>query len=289
MNARCRRALRHTGTVASPALVLVGTPIGNLGDLSTRGREALAGADVIACEDTRRTGGLLSHLGIVAPRMIVVNEHTEAARADEIVAMVRSGKRVVLCSDAGMPGISDPGERVVRSMLHAGLPVEVVPGPSAVSTALVLSGFATGRYVFEGFLARKGVARSEALQRIGSETRTLVLYEAPHRVVRTLVDLRDVCDGNRRVALARELTKMHEDVWRGTLDDAVAHGESQEPRGEFVIVLEGAPPPPAATDDVILAAIAQARARGLSTRDAVVEVADVLNVAKRHVYQLAHQ
>jgi len=271
----------------SGALVLIGTPIGNLGDLSPRAGEELARADVVACEDTRRTGKLLAHLGITTPALLVVNDHTEARAVRDVLARLDRGQRVAVVTDAGMPGISDPGERLVAAASAAGYTVEVVPGPSAALAGLVVSGLATGRFVFEGFLPRKGSGRSERLAAVAAERRTVVLYEAPHRVARTLADLAGVCGGGRRVALARELTKLHEEVWRGTLDAALTRTAEVEPRGEYVVVLDGAPAPPAADDDDIRTALAQARAEGATTRDAVSAVASELGVPRRRVYDLA--
>lgn len=269
------------------ALLLVGTPIGNLDDLSPRAAAALGAADVVACEDTRRTGRLLSHLGISAPKLVVVNEHTEHDVAGALVERVVGGATVVLVSDAGMPGVSDPGELVVRAALAAGVRVEVVPGPSAVVTALVASGLPTARFVFEGFLPRKGSARRERLAGVAAEQRTIVLYEAPHRLIRTLGDLVEVCGGGRGVVIARELTKLHEEWWRGTLAGALSHADEVAPRGEFVMVLAGAEAPEEAGDDQLLAALAEARQDGGSTRDAVDAVAARFGVARRRVYALA--
>lgn len=268
-------------------LVLVGTPIGNLGDLAPRAIEALAAADVVCCEDTRRTGRLLQHAGVRASALVVVNDHTEERLADQVVARLARGEVVAVVTDAGMPGISDPGERLVAAAVAAGHVVEVVPGPSAALAGLVASGLPTGRFAFEGFLPRKGSARTERLAAVAAERRTTVLYEAPHRLARTLDDLAGACGGDRRVALARELTKLHEEVWRSTLADAVAHVAAVEPRGEYVVVLDGAAAPEPATDAQILAALAASRAAGASTRDAVAEVAAALGVPKRHVYDLA--
>ncbi len=273
--------------MSDAALILVGTPIGNLDDLSPRAAAALAGADAIACEDTRRTGRLLAHLGVHAPRLLVANEHTERDLAPEVVRRVAGGERVVVVSDAGMPGISDPGEALVEAALEAGLTVEVVPGPSALDTALVASGLPTGRFVFEGFLPRKGSGRRERLTEVAAERRTVVLYEAPHRLARTLTDLVGVCGGERSVALLRELTKLHEEHWRGTLDAAVARAGEVAPRGEYVVVLAGAPPSAPATDDTLRAALSEARAVGSTTRDAVDEVAARFGASRRRVYELA--
>jgi 16S rRNA (cytidine1402-2'-O)-methyltransferase len=271
----------------SGALVLVATPIGNLGDLSARAVEELGRADAVACEDTRRTGRLLAHVGVRAPVLLVVNDHTEAGAVGDVLARLDRGERVVVVSDAGMPGISDPGERLVAAAAAAGHAVEVVPGPSAALAGLVASGLPTGRFVFEGFLPRKGSGRTERLAAVAAERRTVVLYEAPHRLARTLADLVGVCGPTRRVALARELTKMHEELWRGSLAGAVARCAEVEPRGEYVVVLDGAPPPAVADDDAIRAALADARRAGATTRDAVSEVAAALGVARRRVYDLA--
>jgi 16S rRNA (cytidine1402-2'-O)-methyltransferase len=271
----------------SAALVLVATPIGNLGDLSPRAAEELAAADVVACEDTRRTGRLFAHLGVAAPAMLVVNDHTEARAVRDVLGRLDQGQRVVVVSDAGMPGISDPGERLVAAASSAGHRVEVVPGPSAALAGLVASGLPTGRFVFEGFLPRKGSGRSERLAAVAAERRTVVLYEAPHRLARTLGDLIGACGATRRVALARELTKLHEEVWRGSLASALERCAEIEPRGEYVVVLDGAPEPPAADDDAIRSALTEARRDGATTRDAVAEVASVLGVSRRRVYDLA--
>jgi 16S rRNA (cytidine1402-2'-O)-methyltransferase len=270
-------------------LVLVGTPIGNLGDLSPRAVEALGEADLICCEDTRRTGRLLAHAGVSGARLRVVNEHTEAAMEAEVVRRVAAGERVVLVSDAGMPAVSDPGARLVAAVVDAGLAVEVVPGPSAALAALVVSGLPTGRFAFEGFLPRSGAGRSARLAAVAADDRTTVLFEAPHRLAKTLAALVEVCGGGRAVVIARELTKLHEEVWRGTLAEAVARAGGDEPRGEHVIVLAGAPRPAEAGDDAVLAALAAARAAGSSTRDAVAQVAADLGVARRRVYELANR
>jgi 16S rRNA (cytidine1402-2'-O)-methyltransferase len=270
------------------ALVLVATPIGNLGDLSPRAAAVLASADAICCEDTRRTGRLLALAGVAhRPPFVVVNDHTEAGRIGDVLARVRRGERVAVVTDAGMPGISDPGERLVRAAAEAGLPVEVVPGPSAAISALVASGLPTGRFCFEGFLPRRGSGRAERLTAVASERRTAVLYEAPHRLARTLADLVEVCGPERRVAIGRELTKLHEEMWRGTLAEAVAWTEAAEPRGELVLVLDGAGEAAEPTDDELLDALASERAAGATVRDAAAAIAGRLGVSKRRVYDLA--
>lgn len=268
-------------------LVLVATPIGNLGDISARAAEALSSAEVVACEDTRRTGRLLAHLGIRAPRLVVVNDHTEHDRIPELLALVRDGHRVALVSDAGTPGISDPGERLVAAVTAAGLEVSVIPGPSAAIAALVISGLATSRFVFEGFLERRGSNRARRLGEIAREPRTVVLYEAPHRLERTLADLRETCGDERRIVMVRELTKMHEQRWAGTLAEAVDHARATPPRGEYVLVLDGAAPPPATSEADLDAVLAACRAEGLTTRDAAGEAARRLGVSRRQAYQRA--
>lgn len=273
------------------ALVVVGTPIGNLGDLSPRAAEELARADAIACEDTRRTGRLLALRGIPAPRLLVANEHTEEARGAEVIDRIMAGQRVALVSDAGMPTVADPGRRLVAAVADAGFPVEVVPGPVAAITALAVSGFGGERFVFEGFLPRKGQARKDRLTEVASERRTVVLYEAPPRLVATLADLGAACGADRPAIVARELTKLHEEVARGTLGELVARFRDGAVRGELVVVIEGAPAPPrpdeTLTDDDLDAAVSAALAGGRTTRDAVAEVVAATGVAKRRVYALA--
>lgn len=271
----------------SGRLVLVGTPIGNLGDLSPRALEALGQAGVVACEDTRRTGRLLSHFGIASPTYIVVNEHTEGDAAERVIGHVQRGDVVVLVSDAGMPGVSDPGEFLVSRAIEAGVTVKVVPGPSAVLHALVASGLTTSRFVFEGFLPRKGSGRALRLREVSEEHRTVVLFEAPHRLEKTLNDLADVCGGERRIVLARELTKLHEEIWRGTVSAAIERCAEVDPRGEYVLVLEGAPPAAEATEEEIREAVDLALGRGLSKKDAAAEVAELFAVARNRVYEIA--
>ena len=268
-------------------LVLVGTPIGNLADLSPRAVEALRAADAICCEDTRRTGRLLQHAGVPHRPLVVVNDHTEDAATGGVLARLAAGERVAVVTDAGMPGISDPGERLVRAAVAAGHPVEVVPGPSAAVTALVVSGLPAGRFVFEGFLPRKGSGRSARLAEVAAERRTVVLYEAPHRLARSLSDLLGVCGPDRRVAVGRELTKLHEELWRGTLAEAAEWVAAHPPRGEIVVVLDGAEPPPAASADDVAAAVQQRLDAGDTPRDAAAAVAAALGVPKRTAYDAA--
>jgi 16S rRNA (cytidine1402-2'-O)-methyltransferase len=268
-------------------LVLVSTPIGNLGDMPPRAVEALKACALICCEDTRHSGKLLSHTGVSGVRLAVANEHTEDARRDEVLGLLAAGLDVAVVTDAGTPGISDPGMRLVAAAIGHGYTVSAVPGPAALVMAVVLSGFDTGRFAFDGFLPRSGKERTERLAEVASERRTTVLYEAPHRVQRTVADLSDACGPTRRVALARELTKLHEEVWRGTLAEAVAHVTEVEPRGEYVVVLEGAPKDAPATDDDIVAALRMALRGGADRRTAIATVMSTTRASKRRVYDLA--
>ena len=277
------------GSKLSGSLVLVATPIGNLGDMTQRAIEALQSADVICCEDTRHSGKLLAHFGVTGKKLIVINEHTEYDAREEIVSLVSSGSTVALVTDAGTPGISDPGERLVVAVVEAGGNVTAVPGASALTMALVISGLPTSRFVFEGFLPRSGAERTDRLAMTTTESRTIVLYEAPHRLAKTLSDLTTACGAMRRVVLARELTKLHEQIWRGTLQDANMLVAATEPRGEYVIILEPAKPPAPPTDEELVAAIKAEIAKGVSRKDSAARVSARFGVAKRHVYELALQ
>ena len=258
----------------SGRLFLVGTPIGNLGDMTERAKETLAGVDVVAAEDTRRTGRLLSRFGIKCP-LVSLFEGNEARRTAELLTGLREGKDVALVTDAGMPLISDPGHRLVRACVDEGIDVRVVPGPSAVTAGLAVSGLPSDRFVFEGFLPRKAGDRRERLRSLADEQRTIVVFESPVRL-ETL--LRDVLEevGDRRVAVARELTKLHEEVVRGRASEVLARIAGAEPKGEVVVVIEGR----ARGDDVALAELVVEARRlvddGMRKREAA------SSVAKRH-------
>ena len=278
--------------VASGVLSVVATPIGNLGDLSPRAAQTLAKADLILCEDTRRTRKLLSHLGVGTggggPRLTSSHAHNEWDRLAEIVEAVSAGHRVALVTDAGTPAVSDPGQAVVDAVRDAGLVVEVIPGPSAVLAALVATGLGSERFCFEGFLPRKGAERRERLAEIASERRTVVLFEAPSRVAATLEDLLEVCGPRRVAGVARELTKLHEEVDRGLLGELVPRWETAR-KGEHVIVIEGAPLPEVEVevDDAdVRAAVQRLRAEGASRRDAAAAAALELGVSRRRAYEL---
>ena len=267
-------------------LTLVGTPIGNLSDFSDRAQEALRECDVIAAEDTRVTLRLLNHFGIKKP-LVSYFEHNKREKGEQLCACMEAGEHVVLVSDAGMPAISDPGEDLVRLCRERGIPVGCVPGPSAVITALALSGMPTGRFTFEGFLSVSKRSRREHLQSIKNEPRTMIFYEAPHKLPYTLADLLDTL-GDRPLALCRELTKLHEEVITTTLAEAVARYKEEAPRGEFVLIVGGAPQKeeaPATLEDAV--AMAQDYMNeGLSVSDAAKRAAAETKIKKSEIYRL---
>ncbi len=267
------------------ALVVVATPIGNLGDLPPRAADALRDADLVLAEDTRRTGKLLQHVGASTPQLSY-HEHNERERADEVVARIRAGERVVLVSDAGTPAVSDPGYRLVDACARAGLRVEAVPGASAPLYALVVSGLPTDRFTFEGFLPRKGTARRDRLAELAREPRTMVVFVSPHRAAADLADLAGACGPDRRAALGRELTKLHEEVVRGTLGTLVERA-GDGLKGELTVVVEGAPAAEAApaTDADLVDRVRGLIAAGVPKKQAIADVAVAAGVPKRDVYQ----
>lgn len=267
----------------SGTLHLVSTPIGNLSDVSARAVEVLGRADLICCEDTRHSGRLLQHLGIESRRLAVCNEHTERDLVEEVVDLLASGHSVALISDAGTPALSDPGGRLAATVADSGHRVEAVPGASSLLAALVVSGLDTSRFAFEGFLPRSGRDREERLAEVAASAVTVVLYEAPHRLERTLDDLREVCGGERRVSVSRELTKMHEETVRGTLGSI----DIGAPRGEYVIVLEGRPADDTPVDESMVRDLLESElAAGATRRDAATAVARRLGVPRRTAYDL---
>lgn len=270
------------------ALYVVGTPIGNLGDFSPRARETLEEADFIAAEDTRVTLKLLSRFGI-KKSMVSYFEHNKEERGELILGRLRAGETCALVSDAGMPAISDPGEALVASCAAENIPVYVVPGPTAVISALAVSGLPTGRFTFEGFLSMNKRSRREHLLSVSQETRTMVFYEAPHKLRRTLNDFESVFGGERRLAVVRELTKIHEEVWRTTLREAAAHYRQHEPKGEFVLVVEGAKPKETQEEYTLEEAAEMARdflQDGVSASEAAREAAKVSGLKKGDIYRL---
>ncbi len=268
------------------SLVVVGTPIGNLEDFSPRAAEALRQADFIAAEDTRVTMKLLNHLGIHKP-LVSYYEHNKREKGELLCARMEAGETCALVSDAGMPAISDPGELLVAQCAEKGIPVTAVPGPSAVVTALALSGLPTGRFTFEGFLSVNKKSRREHLEELKGERRTMVFYEAPHKLPATLRDLLAVL-GDRRIALARELTKLHEEVIRTTLGQAAERFSFEAPRGEFVLVVEGAKKPEENVFTLEKAAELAARYQeeGLSLSDAAKKAASETGFKKGEIYRL---
>ena len=268
----------------SGCLILCGTPIGNLGDISERAVQTLRDADVIACEDTRRTRKLLTHLGLSPHELIVYNDANQSRQGDKLVARMRNGSQVVLVSDAGMPGLSDPGFKLVQTCIEQAVPVRVVPGPSAVVTALSVSGLAPGRFIFEGFLPRKQGDRRRRIEGLATEQRTLVLFESPHRLETSVSDLLELL-GDRRVALARELTKLHEEVRRSSLSELLESLRTEPARGEVVLIVEGAQRAVEGLPPSELAQRARAlMASGVERKMALTTVAKETGVARRRVF-----
>ena len=264
-------------------LYVVGTPIGNLEDISLRALRILRQVDLIAAEDTRTTRKLLARYGIETP-LTSYHEHNKLTKLDYLLETLRQ-KDVALVSEAGMPGLSDPGYELIRAAIERGIPVVPVPGPSALVTALVVSGLPTDSFVYLGFLPRRREERRRLLESVARERRTLVAFEAPHRLLATLADLKEVL-GDRRIAIARELTKVHEEVWRGTTGEALARFEEAPPRGEFTLVIEGAKE--ARWDkDRVRQALRRMLGEGVGTREAVKAVAELAGWPKREVYELA--
>lgn len=269
-------------------LILGGTPIGNLADASDRLRSALATADLIAVEDTRKLRTLASGLGVrTRGRVIVNHDHNEEGRSATIVQAVQDGQRVLLLSDAGMPTISDPGYVAAAAVAEADLPVTVVPGPSAALTALALSGLPTGRFTFEGFLARKGSERSRRLASLAGEERTMIFYESPHRTAATLADFVQTFGADRRGTVSRELTKLHEEVRRGTLAELAEWAESERIRGEIVIIVEGAQAPETPEAQDVVQLVLDRVAAGERLKAACAAVAAETGTSKRELYEAA--
>lgn len=272
----------------SGILYVVGTPIGNLEDMSFRAVRILKEADAIAAEDTRHTGKLLHHFQIKTPQ-ISYHEHNQQQRIPEILERLRQGAALALVTDAGMPGISDPGYELVQACVKTGIAVVPIPGPSAAITALSAAGLPTDRFVFEGFLPVKGKDRRRRLEVLQSESRTLILYEAPHRLRETLQDLTNVLGGDRPIVLARELTKLHEEFWRGTIEEAIAHYSGREPQGEFTLIVGGSPEleAPILSEEAIKAELTNLLKQGISRSDASRQLAQQTSLPRRQIYQLA--
>ena len=271
----------------SALLSLVATPIGNLEDISFRALRTLQESDFIAAEDTRHSGMLLKHFEIKKP-MISYREHNQNSAGERILSLLREGKRVSLISDAGLPGISDPGIHLVRLAIENQIPYTVIPGASAGITALVYSGLPTERFVFEGFVPVKGSLRKEQLQKIAQETRTIILYEAPHRIRKTLADLLGYCEPTRRLVIVRELTKIYEEALRGTLEELYDQIEKHEIKGELVLLLEGAKEVLETVPDEegLLLQMEQLHNQGKSKKEAVELVAKRYGIRRQELYLL---
>ena len=271
--------------VAEGALFIVSTPIGNLSDVSKRAIETLETADLIACEDTRRTGQLLQLLGIQKKKLIRFDAHTEFKKKSKIVSQIKEGHKVALVTDAGTPGISDPGEQLIREVVDQDLNLSVIPGASAPLAALVASGLPMKRWVMEGFLPRKGKERQEILKRLASEERTIIIFESAKRLPETLVDLCQSFEEEREIVVARELTKIHEELWRGSLKLATEYYTSS-PKGEIVLVIEGSSHKASVPDEQIIKALRKAKDSGLSARDASNQVSRDLGISRGKAYGL---
>ncbi|HEY9739158.1 MAG TPA: 16S rRNA (cytidine(1402)-2'-O)-methyltransferase [Coleofasciculaceae cyanobacterium] len=268
-------------------LYVVGTPIGNLEDMTFRAVRILQSVDVIAAEDTRHTGKLLQHFQIKTPQLSY-HQHNRNERLPELLSQLSQGKAIALVTDAGIPGISDPGYELVKACVEAGISVVPIPGATAGITALSAAGLPTDRFVFEGFLPASGQDREKRLESLPAESRTLVFYESPHRLRETLQDLGECLEANRPIVLARELTKMHEEFWRGTIEEAIAHYTQVEPKGEFTLVVAGAElETPVLSEDALKSELLQIMAQGVSRSQASRQLAQMTKLPRRQLYQLA--
>ncbi len=270
-------------------LYIVGTPIGNLEDISLRAIRILGAVDLIAAEDTRHTGKLLQHLQITTPQ-ISYHEHNRQQRQGELLRRLQDGQKVALVTDAGMPGISDPGSELVQVCVENGVRVIPIPGATAVITALAAAGLPSNRFIFEGFLPVKAKERQTRLKLLERETRTIILYESPHRLRQTLQDLADLLGQNRQVVLARELTKLHEEFWRGNLEEAInLYQKYRQPQGEYTLVIEGTQ-----EEEKLLLSPAQIKVemeqllqQGMTRSQASRQLAPLTNLSRREIYQLS--
>ena len=267
-------------------LYLVGTPIGNLEDITLRAIRTLQEVGLIAAEDTRRTGKLLQHLQIATPQ-ISYHQHNKDYRTPDLIARLQQGTEIALVTDAGMPSICDPGVELVQAAIAHNITVVPIPGGTAVISALAASGMPTDRFIFEGFLPPKESQRQARLELLHSETKTVVLYEAPHRLVRTLQDLAEAVGTTREIVLARELTKIHEEFWRGNIAEAIAMYQERQPKGEYTLVLQGAAETSLITSEVeIKSELQQLLARGMTRSQASRQLAKLTSLSRREIYQL---
>jgi 16S rRNA (cytidine1402-2'-O)-methyltransferase len=268
-------------------LYVVGTPIGNLEDMTFRAIRILQTVDTIAAEDTRHTGKLLQHFQIKT-NQISYHQHNRQQRLPELLNQLTTGKTIALVTDAGMPSISDPGYELVQGAIEAGITVIPIPGATAGITALSASGLPTDRFVFEGFLPASGQERQQRLEVLAAESRTLIFYESPYRLQQTLQDFATIFSPSRQIVLARELTKLHEQFWRGTIEDAIAYYTDHEPKGEFTLVLAGAPAEtPVLSEAALKAELSQLINQGLSRSQAARQLSHLTNLPRRQLYQMA--
>ncbi|MEA5504914.1 16S rRNA (cytidine(1402)-2'-O)-methyltransferase [Halotia wernerae UHCC 0503] len=268
-------------------LYVVGTPIGNLEDMTFRAVRILQTVDMIAAEDTRHTGKLLQHFQVKTPQ-VSYHEHNSSSRIPELLEHLVNDKAIALVSDAGIPSISDPGYELVKACIEAGITVVPIPGASAAITALSAAGLPTDRFVFEGFLSAKNQQRCEHLESLQAESRTLIFYESPHRLRETLQDLAEVWGSDRQIVLARELTKLYEEFWRGTIAEAIAHYSQRDPQGEYTLLVAGTPPSqPQLTEAQLKAELQQIMSQGISRSQASRQLAKLTSLPRRQLYQLA--
>jgi 16S rRNA (cytidine1402-2'-O)-methyltransferase len=268
-------------------LYVVGTPIGNLGDLTFRAVQTLKTVDLIAAEDTRHTGKLLQHFQIQTPQ-ISYYEHNQHRRIPEVLEKLHQGKAIAIVTDAGIPGISDPGYELVKACIEAEIAVIPIPGVSACLTALSVSGLETDRFAFEGFLPTKNKLRQQRLQDLRSQSHTIILYESPHRVRQTLQDLAETLGSDRQIVFGRELTKLYEEFWRGSLEEAIKHYENVEPKGEYTLVIAGKiQETPQLSESAIKAELEALLRQGLTRSQASRQLAQNISLPRREIYQLA--
>jgi len=273
--------------IQAGTLYIVGTPIGNLEDMTFRAVAVLQKVDAIAAEDTRHTGKLLHHFQISTPQ-ISYHDHNRHTRHPELLQRLQEGQAVALVTDAGMPGISDPGYELVKVCVEAGIPVVPIPGVSAVTTALSAGGLPSDRFVFEGFLPVKGQERRDRLETVRAESRTLVFYESPHRLRQTLQDLADTLGADRLMTIARELTKLHEQFWRGSTVEAIGYYQTREPQGEYTLIVAGhEATQPMLSESALMAELQSLIRQGISRSQASRQLAQQTALPRRQIYQLA--
>ena len=273
--------------VNSATLYIVGTPIGNLEDTTFRAIQTLQKVDLIAAEDTRHTSKLLQHFHIRTPQLSY-HQHNEQSRIPELIEKLNQGKTIALVTDAGMPGISDPGYELVKACVEENISIVPIPGVTASITALCASGLPTNKFIFIGFLPTKIKLREEQLEKLSNLLETIVLYESPYRLLQTLEDLGKILGENRKIVLARELTKLHEEFWRGTVGEAVIHYQNNQPKGEFTLVIAGAEPElPVLSEDTIKQELQELFAQGISRSQASRQLSQKINLSRRKIYQIA--